>query len=566
MPKIADRADTAACPSALQKKKIFAVGLFLLVATFAAYAPAVGGTFIWDDDGHITKPALASWAGLKAIWLHLGATQQYYPMLHSFFWFQYQLWGDDPLPYHVVNILLHVTAATLLYTALKKLAIPGALLAAAVFALHPVEVQSVAWISEQKNTLSAVFYLSSMLLYLKFDQTRDRSAYWLATLLFVMAVLSKTVTATLPAALLVIFWWKRGTLSWRRDIAPLLGWLVLGMLGGILTAWLERKQIGAEGNDFVMSFPQRLVLCGRVIWFYLGKLLWPKNLIFMYPHWTIDASDWRPWLYLAGCGVVAIGLWCMRRFSRAPLAAAMLFVGTLFPVLGFLNVYPFIFSFVADHFQYLAGLAIVVPLCAMLAIIFQRQALIGRGLAGVLLITLAYMTYRQSSTYADELTLYQTTIDRNPQCWLAYTNLGLAVMADNHQKGMRLIRRALEINPTNATALNALGYDLLREGRNFEAIGYLQNSVNQNSNIYVSQTNLAVALRRLGRVSEAIPHFQQAARLRPDLAVAHTNLGNALTDSGKTSQAIVEFQRALEIDPTDQYAQDKLAQLKMDKP
>jgi tetratricopeptide (TPR) repeat protein len=176
------------------------------------------------------------------------------------------------------------------------------------------------------------------------------------------------------------------------------------------------------------------------------------------------------------------------------------------------------------------------------------------------------MTYRQSSTYADELTLYQTTIDRNPQCWLAYTNLGLAVMADNHQKGMRLIRESLEINPTNATALNALGYDLLREGRNFEAIGYLQNSVNQNSNIYVSQTNLAVALRRLGRVSEAIPHFQQAARLRPDLAVAHTNFGNALTDSGKTSQAIVEFQRALEIDPTNQYAQDKLAQLKMDKP
>ena len=202
----------------------------------------------------------------------LGATQQYYPLLHSAFWLEHKLWGDSVLGYHLVNVLWHMISVTLLYFVLKRLKVPGALLAAAIFAVHPVMVESVAWISEQKNTLSAVFYLSAMLVYLEFDESRRRSRYFIALGLFVLGLLTKTVTATLPAALLVIFWWQRGTLSWKRDVLPLVPFFVLGAAAGVLTAWVERKLIGAEGAAFEISLLDRGLLAGRVIWFYLGKL------------------------------------------------------------------------------------------------------------------------------------------------------------------------------------------------------------------------------------------------------------------------------------------------------
>src|SRR4030042_6688856 len=163
---------------------------------------------MWDDDMHVTRPELRSWQGLYRIWFDLGATQQYYPLLHSAFWVEHKLWGDAPYGYHLFNLLIHATVACLVYLVLRKLAVPGAYLAAAIFALHPVHVESVAWITEQKNTLSAVFYLGAMLVYLRFDESRKRSLYGLAMGLFALGLLSKTVTATLPAALLVIFWWQ----------------------------------------------------------------------------------------------------------------------------------------------------------------------------------------------------------------------------------------------------------------------------------------------------------------------------------------------------------------------
>src|ERR1700677_5184862 len=227
--------------------------LALIAATILAYLPAIGGGVLWDDDAHITKPARESLHGLWRIWFSLGATQQYYPLLHSAFWLEHRFWGDAVLGYHLVNLAQHALAACLVVLIVRRLALPGAWLAGLVFALHPVSVESVAWISEQKGTLSAVFYLASALVYLRFDQTRRRSSYFWALGLFVLAFLSKTVTATLPLALLVIFWWQRGRLGWRRDIRPLLPWIVLGAAAGILTAWVERTFIGAQGPAYALS-------------------------------------------------------------------------------------------------------------------------------------------------------------------------------------------------------------------------------------------------------------------------------------------------------------------------
>ena len=192
----------------------------------AAYWPVFRAGFIWDDDAHVTRAELQSLHGLWRIWFDLGSTQQYYPVLHGAFWLEHRLWGDAPLGYHLANVLFHATSACLFALALRRLAAPGAWFAGFLFALHPVCVESVAWISEQKNTLSLVFYLLAAHAYLHFDARRARGQrggaglYLLATGLFLLSLLSKTVTATLPAALLVVAWWRRGRLSWKGDLLP----------------------------------------------------------------------------------------------------------------------------------------------------------------------------------------------------------------------------------------------------------------------------------------------------------------------------------------------------------
>ena len=245
-------------------------------------------------------------------------------------------------------------------------------LAALLFALHPVAVESVAWIAEQKNTLSAVLYFCAVLAYLRFDNRRRGAAYALATGLFLAALLTKTVTASLPAALLVVFWWRRGRLGWRRDVLPLLPWFAAGIAAGWVTARFEYTRIGAQGADFALSVAQRCLLAGRVFWFYLGKLLWPADLIFIYPRWTVDAAQVWQWLFPFGALALLLVLWRGRR--RGPLAAVLFFAGTLFPALGFVNVFPFLFSFVADHFQYLACAGILTLVAVGLATALARTS------------------------------------------------------------------------------------------------------------------------------------------------------------------------------------------------
>ncbi|HUL73738.1 MAG TPA: glycosyltransferase family 39 protein, partial [Vicinamibacterales bacterium] len=420
----------AAPPSARPPWLLFAL---LLAATLVAYAPAWHGGMIWDDDAHITRLDLRSVQGLWRIWFEVGATQQYYPVAHSAFWVFHRLWGDDPLGYHLVNIALHACSAGLVLVILRRLAVPGAWLAAVVFALHPVQVESVAWMTELKNTLSGALYLGACLAYLRFDAVRSRRAYALAAVLFVLALLSKTVTATLPAALLVVFWWRRGTLRWREDVWPLVPFFAIGLASGLLTAWVERTQIGAVGAAFQLTLVDRCLIAGRAFWFYLAKLAWPADLIFIYPRWHVSAAVWWQFLYPAAALALLAALWWYRTRSRAPLAAMLFFGGTLFPALGFVNVYPFVYSFVADHFQYLACLGPIALAAGGVATLAGRwrPALAAASpppaaLAGALALALplGVLTWNQCRQYADAETLYRTTLARNPECWMAHVNLG----------------------------------------------------------------------------------------------------------------------------------------------
>jgi tetratricopeptide (TPR) repeat protein len=576
--------------------------LLIVCCTFLAYLPALDGGLLWDDAAHITRPDLRSLHGLWRIWSDLGATQQYYPLLHSAFWMEYKLWGDATLGYHLANLLLHAAAAILVLLIMRRLELPGAWLAALIFTLHPVCVESVAWISEQKNTLSIVFYLSAALLYLNFDRTRRGSHYFLALALFVMALLTKTVTDTLPAALLVVFWWQRGRLGWKRDALPLLPWFALGAAAGLFTAWVERKFVLAEGPDFALTLVERFLVAGRALWFYLGKLVWPADLMFFYPRWHVDSAQWWQYLFPLAALAALIGLCLLAPKRRGPLAGALIFAGTLFPALGFFNVYPFIYSYVADHFQYAASLGIIVPVAAglggaggsacqpvflrLLTARTRRWAVAAAclGLAG-----LGVLTWQQCGMYHDMETLFQETIDRNPTCWVAHYNLGVLIAGtpgrmeeaiQHYREAARLkptyvgahynlahelaktpervpealeeFRMVLRIDPANADAHNGLGLVLAEmPGRLPEAIEEYQAALRIDPALAEAHNNLGVALAHTpGRVAEAIPHFQAALRVKPDVAQIHNNLGGALSlTPGRLQEAIEEYRTALRLEP-----------------
>ena len=522
-------------------------GIYLVVA--AAYFPALRGGILWDDDAHVTRPELQSVAGLRRIWFEVGATQQYYPVLHSAFWAEHRLWGDATLGYHLANVFWHATAACLFVLLLRRLAVPGAGLAGLIFALHPVGVESVAWVSEQKNTLSLVFYLLAAWALLDFDRTRRKGPYLLALALFALALLSKSVTATLPAAFLVIQWWRRGRLTWRDDVRPLVPFLALALVAGLFTAWVERHVLGAEGADYALGFPARCLLAGRVIWFYAGKLFWPAPLIFIYPRWEIDPA--AAWAYAYPLGVVAVLalLWARRSRARGPLAAALFYVGSLFPALGFFNAYPFRYSFVADHFQYLPSLGLIALAAAGWSRWGGRRW--ARAAAAALLAVLGILTWRQSRMYRDLPTLYRTTIARNPGCWMAYGNLGTLLAASGQEaEAFADLERAVELNPHFAEGQFNLGNALRARGRGGEAALRYEEALRLKPDYPEAEDNLGSVLYGLNRRPEAIAHYRSALALRPNYPEAEVNLGVALQPSDLPA-AIACYQRALALAPGD---------------
>jgi tetratricopeptide (TPR) repeat protein len=534
-------------------------GFFVILgAVLLAYLPALRGGLLWDDSANLTQPELRSLHGLWRIWfdLSLGAVHQYYPLVHSVFWLEHLLWGDAMLGYHLVNVALHATAAFLVVLIVKRLRLPGAWLAGLVFALHPVSVESVAWITEQKNTLSACFYLASALVYLRFDETRQQSKYFLALGLFVLALTTKTATVPLPGVLLVLVWWLRGRLSWRRDILPLVPWAGLAVCSGLLTSHVERVYIGAVGPSFLLSLPQRFLLATRAPWFYASKLLWPADLVFNYPKWKLDPGEWWQYLFAVGLVAVAGALVLLARRNRGPLTGFLIFTGTLAPVLGFLTIFYFRYSYVADHFQYLASLGIIVPVAAALAGAAQRSKLTAPwriGLASALLLCLAALTWRQSAMYRDVETLYRETLARNPDAALAHDNLGNIQLRvpGGRAEAVAHFQAAIRSDPEYWEAHVSLGNALLETpGRLNDSIDEYRTAVRLAPGAVRPHTNLGIALLRAGRTEEAIGQFQTALELDPNNAVAHSDLANALAMTpGRLADAVAEYQKALRADP-----------------
>jgi protein O-mannosyl-transferase len=543
------------------KRSALLQAIFLVVLTLVAYGPVIQAGFIWDDDAYVSDNlTLRTSAGLERIWFDRHANPQYYPLVHTSFWMEYHLWGLHPLGYHLVNVALHAVNAVLLLVLLRRLRVPGALFAATLFAVHPVAVESVAWITERKNVLSTALYFGSFLALLKFwpsEQSAPRAEgrwrwYALALGLFVLALLSKTVVCSLPAAFLLVRWWKVGALS-RRDwlvAAPL---FALGLALGLNTAFLEKAQVGARGADWDFSIVDRALIAGRALWFYAGELAWPAPLTFIYPRWSIDAGSWWQWLFPATAFGLIAALWLQRgRVGRGPLTAVLFFAGTLVPALGFFNVYPMRFSFVADHFQYLACVGLLAlaaagaaSLCARYAHVAERPFQVA---ACVVVAVLAGLSWQQTRIYKDALTLWNDTLAKNPDCWLALTNRGfIEYQHGDVDRAFADFSRAIELKDSYEIAFNDRGSLYQKRGRMSEAVADFRKAIELQPSYADAHCNLGVALQRQGDTDQAIVELTCAIALQADHADAYNSRGAVYLFRGRHSDAVADFNKAIEL-------------------
>jgi tetratricopeptide (TPR) repeat protein len=540
----------------------------LVLATILAYQPAWRAGFIWDDDDYVTaNPLLTARDGLWRIWFSMDSPSQYFPLTYTVFRLEHALWGLNPAGYHWVNILLHAASALLVWRLLGRLAVPGAWLAAAIFALHPVQVESVAWITELKNVLMGFFCLLAMLAWVEFldEHSKQRWRFYaLALVFYVAALCAKTTACTLPAALLLIIWLQSKPLNGRRvlEVAPF-GALGVGM--GLLTMWWERFHQGTQGRLFSMSLIERCLVASHAVWFYAGKLAWPVNLMFSYPHWTINAAD--PWSYgwlVATAGLGAAIYWARRRTGTSVAVGVLFFVMTLAPVLGFIMLYTFVYSFVADHYQYLASIGLIALFAAGLAQLAARlkpkmpwlEAAVCLGLP----LTLAVLTWNQAHVYQDSEALWRDTLAKNPASWMAQNNLGSALQRKGQlDEAILQYFKTLRMKPDYAEARSNLGSALMEQGKIDDAIGQFEEAVRLKPNIAQAHYNLGTALLVKRRIDEAIGQFEEAVRLKPNYAEARNNLGTAIYSTGQRDEAIRQFREAIRLKPDFALAQTNLA-------
>ena len=554
--KTANRGGSAETPNGEKWKWLWA-GL-LLAATIVAYQQVWRAGFIWDDDRYVTaNPLLTAADGLKRIWFSLDSPSQYFPLAYTSFRFEHALWGLNPAGYHWVNILLHGVNALLVWRLLRALRVPGAWLAAALFALHPVQVESVAWITERKNLLMGFFFLLSLVCWVRFVEAEAKGRwkfYGAALVFYALALFSKTTACTLPAALLLILWLRRKPINLARltQIAP---YVVLGLAMGLVSIWWERHHQGTQGEIFSIGPIERILVASHAIWFYLGKLVWPVHLAFSYPRWPIFVADPLAYFWLLLTAVVTLIIWFGRRFTGRSVEVALLFfVATLSPMLGFIMLYTFRYSWVADHYQYLACIG---PLALAAAGITIACARLGKAkvpliaLTGAaLLVALGVRTWKQGAIYANQETLWRATIAANPKSWMAYNNLATEVLkAGRTDEALLNYRKAIELDPAYAEAHYNLGNALFRVGQMEQAATSYGRALALYPRYAAAHANLGTALLRLGREEEALTQLKAALEIDPRMAVAEQSLGNALLRSGRATEGIIHLGRAAAIDP-----------------
>ena len=531
-----------------RRDALAALALGLLAGV--CYLPAMlWGGLNWDDQIWSHSRAVREWSGLGAIWswpVRIEGEVHYWPLTYTTFWLEHKIWGLEPAGYHVVNVLMHLLNSLLVWRLLLRLAVPGAWVAAAVFAAHPLHVESVAWIIERKDVLSGLFYLTAMLVWLRFlEQPRPRR-YGLALVLFVAGLLSKSIVVTLPVALLILQWWKNGRIT-ALDLKRVAPFFPVALL---ITA-VDLASFGSRHGILDYSLPERMLLASRALWFYAGKLAWPTDLAVIYPRWDVSLGDPWAWAYLAGATALAAALWLMRhRVGRGPLAGALFFAVTLSPVLGFVNFGYMEYSFVADRFQYLAGIGVMAVLVG--AGVHGAGRLQGRlksGAAGLMVVLLAVLgtrTWLQAEVYRDTVSLFSHIVSLNPEARNAHIHLSNALTRTGRpQEALAAARIAVEKRPDHADAYAALGALLFSMERFVEAEEVLGRALEIDPTHKENRQNIAEMLRVQSRYQEALEAYRAVIELDPEDARAHAYMGDVLVRLHQYADAVESLKKAL---------------------
>lgn len=537
-----------------EKGRAWLLGILLVTSIIFAYRPAWKAGFIWDDDDYVVNNQLLTAPdGLKRIWFSLDSPSQYFPLTYTTFRVERGLWGLNAAGYHWVNILLHAINALLVWQLLRRLKVPGAWLAAALFALHPVQVESVAWVTERKNVLSLFFFLLALLAWVGFVDGQPKKSwlpYGLALLFYALALFSKTTACTLPAVLLLVLWLKEKPINWRR-LAQIVPFLVIGLGMGMVTVWWERFHQGTGGKPFALGPLDRLLVASRAFWFYIGKLIWPADLTFSYPRWDINPANPLAYVWLAaGAILAAVILLVRRRIGRGLEVGVLFFAITLAPVLGFVMLYTFLWSFVADHYQYVACIGLFALAAAGIAWAFNRfkVPVLKYAICTVLLLTLGTLTWRQCRMYTDVETLWRTTIARNPDSWLANYNLG-TILGQKGQadEAIPYLQKTVEIRPQYAGGHYNLGCLLFYKGQLDVAMEEFHKTLQDDPRHALAWFKLGAALAQKGRLEEAIPDLEKALEIYPACVDAHRYLAQVRFQQGRFDDAIAQFEQTIDL-------------------
>lgn len=542
-----------------RRDAFYLLALFVLVAVI--YFPATRAGFVWDDFIIRDLKAISTWGGIWDLWFDPASAymhgdewreMHYWPLLYTTFWIEHKLWGLSPAGYHVVNILIHLANTVLLWRLLARLAVPGAWFAAAVFAAHPLHAESVAWIMARKDMLATLFCLASLLMWLRFVESPSRGRYVGSLLLFAAAMLSKSVVVVFPATLLILQWWKEGSITKTYLLRTAPFFLVgLAIAVGDLLFYQNLQPI-----SFGYSIPEKVLIAAHALWFYVGKLLWPVDLVVIYPHWYVNVAGLVGWLYVITAVAVAAVLWLLRaRIGRGPLACALFFAVMLSPTLGFIDYGYMRYSFVADRYQYLGGIGVIVLFAA--AATYGSDRMPGslrkatRGAALALLVLLGVATWNQAGVYRDGVTLFRHVTSLNPQAYTAHMNLAYALLHSEGplEEALAAAREAVRKRPLYHSSQNVLGAVLSGLGRYEEAEKHLRRAVELNPRSALAFLNLGESFRKRGRFSDALEAYLAALRIDPDYPFAHVGMGYVLFGLERYEEAVSSMKQALSLKP-----------------
>ena len=533
-------------------------GRGLVLLAVVVYTPALlFGGFVWDDWIFVTEPLVRRLDGIISIWLspsEIARENHYWPVTYTTFWIEHKLWGFNPIGYHAVNVGLHALNSVLVWRLLLRLGVPGAWLVGAVFAVHPVHVESVAWIIERKDLLSALFYLGAVHVWLRFTEAPGSGRYLLCLALFAAALLSKSIAVTLPAALLLLRWWQAGRVTWRDAacVAPLFA-LALGVTLADLAFYRDRIDSALD-----YSLVERVLIAARALWVYAHQLVWPASLPVLYSRWEVHPSDLLGWLAIGALVALGAALWLARdRIGRGPLAGVLFFALTLSPVLGFVDFRFMQIAFVADRFQYLASIGPLAVVLGGAILLAGRLHLRGRAVAVVtaatLLVALGALGWRQSGIYRNDLAYARHIDAANPRHYAGQLHLssGLSV-AGHHEEALAAARRGVALaedrrGSQTHRAYLAQGNALLALDRPVEAEAAFRASLAlwPRSQRNLPRLLLARALVRQARYEEGMALYEALLREDLDPDVTYIFRGQALLESGRYEAAVASFNRAL---------------------